>query len=98
MSGQLRTATDDGPVRCALCGALAVGPCASCRAPVCGDCCTLTQGGVNTYAVCLRCAKKGTSLLGGWLTLLGWIALPLAALLAFGVLLGWLGGCLRVGL
>lgn len=92
MSGQLRTVAEEGPVRCTICGAVAVGPCASCRSPVCGDCCELTTGGVNTYAVCLRCARKGGSLLRGWMTLLGWVLLPLLALLGLGVLLGWLGG------
>jgi hypothetical protein len=67
VAGQLRHVDDDGPVRCTFCAAEAVGPCASCRAPVCGDCCTLTDGGANTWAICLDCdRKKGRSLAGAW--------------------------------
>ena len=36
MSGQLQTVSDDGPARCAICGAEAAGPCARCRNPTCG--------------------------------------------------------------
>jgi hypothetical protein len=72
----------DGPVtRCALCGAPAAGPCARCRSPVCADCCTLTGGGLTTFAVCTRCARAGgASLRRAWLGLFGWIALLLLGL------------------
>lgn len=34
---------------------------------VCGDCCTLTEGGTRVWAVCLDCdRKKGRSLSGAW--------------------------------
>ncbi len=67
----------DGPVaRCKLCGRVAVGPCARCRSPVCGDCCELTEGGATQFAVCHMCARTGgASLAPGWLGLLGWLAL-----------------------
>jgi hypothetical protein len=77
----------DGPVaRCKHCGKPAVGPCASCRAPVCGDCCELTEGGATTFAVCLGCARRGGTRLGGaWRGLLGWLALVLVVLAAVAV-------------
>ena len=63
-----------------MCGADAGGPCARCRRPVCGDCCVLTEGGVKLWAICLTCEKKGgKSLSGGWGIVLGWIALPIVA-------------------
>ncbi len=76
--------SDDGPVaRCKLCGKVAVGPCATCRAPVCGDCCVLTDGGATTFAVCHRCARDdGASLSSAWAGLLGWIALIVLGLAA----------------
>ena len=78
----------EGPVaRCSLCSAEAVGPCARCRAPVCGDCCELSGGGVTTFAVCTRCAARGGAHLGrAWLGLLGWIGLLVVALGALGAL------------
>jgi hypothetical protein len=34
---------------------------------VCGECCTLTEGGTRLWAVCLDCdRKKGRSLTGVW--------------------------------
>lgn len=66
MSLPLREVSDDH-VRCAICGAPAVGPCASCHAMVCGDCCVLTEGGVETHAICVRCdRKKGRTLSPAW--------------------------------
>lgn len=89
MSGQLQLAGDEPDARCAICGELAVGPCAHCRALVCGDCCVLTEGSVKTWAICLRCdRKKGKSLLGGWALVLTWIAVPILLLALFGVLVG----------
>jgi hypothetical protein len=73
----------DGPVaRCKHCGRTAAGPCARCRAPVCGDCCELTSGGATTFAVCLGCAHRGTSLAPGWRGLLGWLVAIIVALAA----------------
>jgi hypothetical protein len=77
-------AGDGGAVaRCTLCGRVAVGPCARCRSPVCGDCCELTEGGATTFAVCTRCVRRGgASLAPGWRGLLGWLALIVLALAA----------------
>jgi hypothetical protein len=77
----------DGPVaRCKLCENPAVGPCARCKAAICGDCCELTDGGATTFALCLTCVRRGGSTLRpAWLGLLGWLAmiiLPLAAVAA----------------
>jgi hypothetical protein len=79
----------DGPVaRCKLCGKTAVGPCARCKAAVCGDCCELTDGGATTFAICLTCVKRGGSTLTpAWLGLLGWLALILLPLAAVAVAL-----------
>jgi hypothetical protein len=79
----------DGPVaRCKLCGAVAAGPCARCRAPVCGDCCELTDGGATTFAVCHACVRAGgRTLAPAWLGLLGWIGLIVLALGAVAALL-----------
>ena len=66
-----------GPLaRCKLCGKPAAGPCARCRATVCGDCCELTEGGATTFAICLTCVKRGgSSLRSAHLGLLAWIGL-----------------------
>lgn len=81
--------TGDGPVaRCKLCGKTAVGPCARCRSPVCGDCCELTDGGATTFAVCLSCVRAGGATLApAWLGLLGWIALIVLPLVGIAILL-----------
>jgi hypothetical protein len=74
----------DAPVaRCRLCGRVAVGPCARCRSPVCGDCCELTDGGATTFAVCHTCVRAGgASLAPAWRGLLGWLALIVVGLAA----------------
>jgi hypothetical protein len=79
----LQQYSDDGTVEhCVHCGALAVGPCARCHAPVCGDCCVLTEGGARTYAVCLDCERRaGRSLRSAWLAVATWLLLPMLALL-----------------
>jgi hypothetical protein len=77
--------------RCKLCGKSAAGPCARCRALVCGDCCELTEGGVTTFAVCLTCARRGTSMHSAWRELLGWLALIVLPLAAIAAALAWLG-------
>jgi hypothetical protein len=82
----------EGPVaRCKVCGAVAAGPCARCRAPVCGDCCELTDGGATTFAVCLPCVRRGGATLApAWVGLLAWfgmIVLGLAAIAGALVLL-----------
>lgn len=91
MSGGLRHVDDDGPVRCSFCPANAAGPCARCRRPVCGDCCTLTEGGVNVWAICLGCdQERGLSIGSAWSGFGLWLLGILAALAAVVALLGWL--------
>ena len=93
MSGSLISSGggDDGFVSCTGCGALAAGPCARCRKPVCGDCSVLTRGGADLWAICLACERSGgSSLSRGWLTVLGWLLKPMAALIAVYLLLRWL--------
>jgi hypothetical protein len=79
----------DGPTaRCKLCGASAAGPCARCRALVCGDCCELTEGGATTFALCLACVRRGgASLAPAWRGLVGWLALVVLGLAALAVAL-----------
>ena len=81
---------DDGgvPVRCAICGGQAAGPCARCRRPVCGDCCVLSEGGVRTWALCLGCERRGgRSLAGPWVRVVGWVLGPVLAVLGLLLLL-----------
>lgn len=94
MTGLLRS-SDDGPVaRCRHCGAVAAGPCARCRAPVCADCCVLTDGGATTFAICVGCERRGgASLARPWLGLLGWLAAVLLALAVVAVLVTLAAGC-----
>jgi hypothetical protein len=93
VSVTLQHQDDSGPATCVHCGALAVGPCARCRAPVCGDCCALTEGGANVYAICLGCERRGGSSLGrAWLTVVGWVLLPILVLVALLLALGLLFG------
>lgn len=91
MSLELREVGDDVP-RCAICGAPAVGPCASCHSMVCGDCCVLTEGGVELHAICVRCdRKKGRTLAPAWRGLLLAGALMIAGLVLYaGLALGFL--------
>ncbi len=73
--------------RCALCGKSAAGPCARCRRLVCGDCCVLTEGGVTTFAVCTRCARRGgASIHRAWRDLLVWLVAIILVLAALAVL------------
>ena len=89
----LQSIDDDG-VACALCGHRAAGPCASCRRPVCGDCCTLTEGGTRVFAICLSCEKRGgRSLRPAWTGLLAWLALVLLALFGVVGVVIFLGRC-----
>lgn len=84
---------DDGTERCAICRGPAAGPCASCKRSVCGDCCTLTEGGANTWAICLDCdRKKGSSLASPWVGFGVYFGGILAALAAAVALLHWLWG------
>ncbi len=91
MGGQLEIAGVDGPERCSFCSNEAVGPCASCARPVCGDCCTLTEGGVRTWAICLECdRKKGRSLTSAWGSLGVFLVGILVVLAAAVALMAWL--------
>jgi hypothetical protein len=94
MSGQLMSSGDGGGfVHCVGCGGLAAGPCARCRRPVCGDCCVLTSGGAQPWAICHDCHERGgASLKRGWGTVIGWLVKPILALLVVYVLLYWLFG------
>jgi hypothetical protein len=79
---------DPPSARCSHCGAAAIGPCARCQRPTCGDCCELTEGGATTFAVCLACVKRGgKSLAGPYRDLLLWLAGGIIGLAAIGTLL-----------
>src|SRR5689334_20231448 len=52
VTSELALHGEEPDARCVHCGRLAVGPCARCDAPVCGDCCVLTDGGARIYAIC----------------------------------------------
>lgn len=91
MSHGLQHVGDDGPLRCRFCARDAVGPCARCRAPVCADCCTLTEGGTRPWAICLDCDRRGgRSLTGAWGAVLVPMLAVLAALAAVVAALEWL--------
>lgn len=78
----------DDAARCKHCAANAVGPCARCHEPVCGDCCVLTDHGAKTWAICLGCDRRGgRSLRSGWAMVVVWIAGPIFILAALVVLL-----------
>jgi hypothetical protein len=90
MTGQLQSVDGDGPERCAFCSNEAAGPCASCRRSVCGDCCTLTEGGVKTWAICLECdRKKGNSLTSAWRSFGLFLVAILVVMAAAVALLAW---------
>jgi hypothetical protein len=94
MTRDLQQAGDDPGARCVHCGAQAAGPCASCHSPVCGDCSTLTEGGVRVWAICLACERRrGRSLSGAWAGLVIW----LVAILALLALVTWVVGKLVGG-
>jgi hypothetical protein len=79
---------DPPSATCSHCGAIAVGPCARCRRPTCGDCCELTEGGATTFAVCLACVKRGgKSLAGPYRELLLWLGMGILGLAALGAIL-----------
>lgn len=63
---------------CTLCGAVASGPCATCKRMVCVECCEVTGGSVKKVAVCTRCADQGRGRVGwrAWAPIL----LPLTGL------------------
>jgi len=84
----LMSSGDSPSARCSHCGATAVGPCARCHRPTCGDCCELTEGGATTFAVCLACVKRGgKSVLPGYAGLLIWLGAIILGLAAVAALL-----------
>jgi hypothetical protein len=89
VTGQLQLAAADHEARCVVCGDKAVGPCARCHAPLCGDCCVITKGGVKPWAICPRCARGGADLRGAWWRLGTWVVGLLVALGAAVALLEW---------
>ncbi|MBS2017100.1 MAG: hypothetical protein JST00_29710 [Deltaproteobacteria bacterium] len=90
MTGALQGAGGDGIERCAFCSADAAGPCASCKRSVCGDCCVLTDGGAQTWAICLDCDRRGgRSLSARWSGLGLWLVGLLVAMAALIALLEW---------
>jgi hypothetical protein len=89
MSGLVEHGGNGGYEHCIHCGALAVGPCARCEGPVCGDCCVLTAGGAKTYAICLGCERRaGSSLRRSWLIVISWFVVPILGLALLLFLLG----------
>ncbi len=78
MAGLIPAGDPPAP-RCVICSATAAGPCARCHRMVCADCCELVEG-AGTFALCTRCAKRGTSM--GWSTVLVWIGAVLVVLAA----------------
>ena len=92
MTGQLQTRGPDD-AHCVVCGVMAVGPCARCHDPLCGDCCIITEGGSKVFAICPNCERQGgRSLSSGWATVLGWVGLPIGLLAILVLLLRWLAG------
>jgi hypothetical protein len=83
----LQSHGDPPAARCVICGRIAAGPCARCRRAVCGDCCVLTDGGMTTFAVCLRGARGGASVGRPWLELVAWLGGIVLVLAAAGALL-----------
>jgi hypothetical protein len=83
MAGLIPVGDPPAP-RCAICGAPAAGPCMRCRKMTCADCCELVEG-AGTFALCTRCAGKGTDM--GWLPLIGWLAAIIVGLVAIAALL-----------
>jgi len=93
VTSELALHGEEPDARCVHCGRLAVGPCARCDAPVCGDCCVLTEGGARIYAICKGCeGQSGRSLRRAWLTVATWVAGPLALLALAVLLLAWISG------
>ncbi len=92
MTGQLQTRGPED-ARCVVCGVMAVGPCARCHDPLCGDCCVITEGASKVFAVCPSCeGEVGRSLTGRWGVMLKWVGLPIALLAIVVALLRLLAG------
>jgi hypothetical protein len=51
----------------------------------------LTEGGARVWAICFSCEERGgRTLRRAWLTVIGWIALPILGLALLVMLLGLL--------
>jgi hypothetical protein len=89
MSGGLQPVNGGPPeARCVVCGLEAVGPCASCHDPLCGDCCVITEGGAKVWAICPRCDGEGSNELSGrWRGVVLWIGGPILLLAVLVLLL-----------
>jgi hypothetical protein len=60
---------------------------------VCGNCCVLTEGSAQPWAICLNChGRKGNSLSRSWLSLGLWLLAPLVALIVLLIVLQVLFG------
>lgn len=84
---------DDGAANatCKHCGGVAAGPCLRCHAPLCGDCCVISEGSVEVYAICRDCAAEGAGELSSrWAPVLRLLLWPIAALLLLLVVLSLL--------
>lgn len=58
---------------------------------MCGDCCVLTDGGAQTWAICLDCDRKqGRSLSSRWSGFGLWLVGILVAIAALIALLEWI--------
>src|SRR5262245_28192803 len=91
VTSELALHGEEPDASCVHCGRPAVGPCARCDAPVCGDCCVLTEGGARIYAICVGCeGRGGRSLRRAWLTVATWVAGPLALLTLAVLVLAWI--------
>ena len=91
VTSELALHGEEPDARCFHGGRPAVGPCARCDAPVCGDCCVLTDGGARTYAICVGCdGRGGRSLRRAWFAVAKWVAGPLVVLAAAVIFLAWI--------
>jgi hypothetical protein len=66
---------------------------------VCGECCTLTEGGVKVWAVCLDCDRRdrrdGRSLSKAWGGLTAWLVGILVVLALAVAAMGWIESTMR---
>jgi hypothetical protein len=93
VTGQLQLAGGDNVSVCVHCGVRAVGPCARCHVPLCGDCCVVTEEGAKPWAICRDCDAGGAGALrSGWWTVALWVGGPMLALLVAVLLMSWLAG------
>lgn len=95
MTGQLQVAGGGGDLaRCVHCGVEAVGPCARCHVPLCGECCVIEDVGAKPWAICRDCDATGTGedVRSGWWSVALWVGGPIVILALAVLLLAWLTG------